>query len=245
MNGCSRAASTSWPEAPPDYVNVTTPDPAGTTATVALNVYDGTGEGIPLTARYLEGMDASATASSEGAAVCFTFAARSNALDQALVHVLLPAGARAVAAQEPLVTGPDGLMENDGWTVIGRSTPASYRPAEGARDEMSFQPGDSLLVQPDCNRGHGAWQVSPPGGLTFAYRGGAHGARSPCRHRESAASPRRRHCPAASRGARRCAGSRPAHRRERSRTARRRSSTRSRARTAPRTPAAARDHAPE
>ena len=81
MNGCSRAASTSWPEAPPDYVNVTTPDPAGTTATVALNVYDGTGEGIPLTARYLEGMDASATASSEGAAVCFTFAARSNALD--------------------------------------------------------------------------------------------------------------------------------------------------------------------
>ena len=42
-NGCSRADSTTEPEAPPESVNVATSDPAGTTAPVALNVYDGTG----------------------------------------------------------------------------------------------------------------------------------------------------------------------------------------------------------
>ena len=42
-NGCSRADSTTEPEAPPESVNVATSDPAGTTAPVALNVYHGTG----------------------------------------------------------------------------------------------------------------------------------------------------------------------------------------------------------
>jgi len=47
--------------------------------------------------------------------VFFTFKPQGNALDSAQVHIFLPDGAATAADQEPFVTGPNGLMQSNGW----------------------------------------------------------------------------------------------------------------------------------
>jgi len=125
LNACTRATSTSEPEPEPEAVTPVRDDRAAVTAPEGLRSYDGRGEGIPLTARYPDGMTAQSTASSEGAAVYFRFSPREDALANAEVHVYLPTGAATAADQEPFVTGPNGLIANNGWAVVGRSATAT------------------------------------------------------------------------------------------------------------------------
>ncbi len=42
-----------------------------------------------------------------------------------------------------------------------------YRPAEGSRYELSFEPEGVLLVQADCNRGRGTWKETLPASIEF------------------------------------------------------------------------------
>ena len=65
--------------------------------------------------------------SGEGVGVFFTFKSRGNALDDAEVHVFLPSGATSAAELEPFVTGPNGLMANNGWIQQGVEEGGSER----------------------------------------------------------------------------------------------------------------------
>jgi len=42
-----------------------------------------------------------------------------------------------------------------------------YRPTEGSRYELTFEPEGVLLVQVDCNRGRGSWKETLPAGIEF------------------------------------------------------------------------------
>ena len=82
-----------------------------------LQTYDGTQYQYPLRAQYPDTMQVDDGCAGEGCGFFFTFVPQGNALDTAEVHVFLPAGAASVADLEPMVTGPNGLIENAGWTV--------------------------------------------------------------------------------------------------------------------------------
>ncbi|HIK44430.1 MAG TPA: hypothetical protein IGR64_06020 [Leptolyngbyaceae cyanobacterium M65_K2018_010] len=105
----------------------TTQSPSATPeAKPTLLTYDGPAQKIPVKAQYPNTMEVSGTGSGEGVGVFFTFKPQANALDEAEVHVFLPAGVATAAEQEPFVTGPNGLIANNGW--VPDSTQASGSP---------------------------------------------------------------------------------------------------------------------
>jgi hypothetical protein len=103
----------------PDVSSTDEPSAAEQTARVDLLIYDETANGIPVVAQYPGSMSVMGAGSGEGVGVFFTFEPQGNALDDAEVHIFLPSGTASAAALEPLVTGPNGLMENNGWTRGG------------------------------------------------------------------------------------------------------------------------------
>jgi hypothetical protein len=113
------------PEAPETKTSVETrpeavePQTESTSATESDNVqtYDGTEYQFPLMAKYPDSMQVEDGCAGEGCGFFFTFVPQGNALDNAEVHVFLPAGAASVADLESLVTGPNGLIDNAGWIV--------------------------------------------------------------------------------------------------------------------------------
>lgn len=76
--------------------------------------------------------------SSEGSGFFFRFKPRGNALDKAEVHIFLPKGAATALDQEPFVTGPNGLLENNGWKMEGESTDTVRFPYGWVRKIISF-----------------------------------------------------------------------------------------------------------
>jgi hypothetical protein len=64
-------------------------------------------------------MEVMATGSGEGVGVFFTFKPEGNALDEAEVHIFLPSGATSTSDLMPMITGPNGLIESNGWTLNG------------------------------------------------------------------------------------------------------------------------------
>jgi peroxiredoxin family protein len=105
---CTSSPSTTEPEASESADSVETAQ--GGTLT-----YDETAGGIPVIAQYPDDMEVMAAGSGEGVGVFFTFKPQGNALDDAQVHVFLPAGVSTSADQLPFVTGPNGLMASNGW----------------------------------------------------------------------------------------------------------------------------------
>jgi len=107
------SAPSSAPEAAPDTPAAVTPESAQTN----LLTYDGPASRYPITAQYPDTMQVDGGCAGEGCGFFFTFVPQGNALDEAELHIFLPAGATTAADQEPFVTGPNGLIENAGWTV--------------------------------------------------------------------------------------------------------------------------------
>jgi len=97
-----------------------------TTRTVLL-IYDETANGIPVAANYPDTMQVMGTGSGEGVGVFFTFAPQGNALDDAQVHIFLPSGTASAAALESFITGPNGLLANNGWIQKGVEEAGSDR----------------------------------------------------------------------------------------------------------------------
>jgi hypothetical protein len=64
-------------------------------------------------------MEVVSSGSGEGIGVFFTPKLQGNALDEAQVHVFLPAGASSTDDLMPMITGPHGLIETNGWTLNG------------------------------------------------------------------------------------------------------------------------------
>jgi hypothetical protein len=104
--------------------------------TAKLQVYDE--PGMAIRTEYPDTMEVKATGSGEGSGFFFTFKPRGNALDKAEVHIFLPRGAATAAAQEPFVTGPKGLLENNGWKKGSETRGSSMFPLGWIRKTIDF-----------------------------------------------------------------------------------------------------------
>ena len=80
-----------------------------------LLTYDGPAQNIPVTAQYPDTMEVMGTGSGEGVGVFFTFKPQGNALDDAEVHVFLPANTSDTGDLMEFITGPNGLIESNSW----------------------------------------------------------------------------------------------------------------------------------
>jgi len=99
--------------------------------------------GMPIRAEYPDTMTLEGGCSGEGCGFTYNFKPRGNALDKAEVHIFLPVGAASAAAQEPFVTGPNGLLHNNGWKKEGETTDTGKFPYEWVKKVISFSdPGN-------------------------------------------------------------------------------------------------------
>lgn len=94
---------------------MTTEEAETTTAQGSLMTYNGPAENIPVTAQYPDTMEVMAAGSGEGVGVFFNFKPQGNALDDAEVHVFLPANTPSTTELMPFITGPNGFIESNGW----------------------------------------------------------------------------------------------------------------------------------
>jgi len=108
----------------------------GPKETAKLQIYDE--PGMPIRTEYPGTMEVQGTGSGEGSGFIFSFKPQGNALDKAKVHIFLPRGAATATAQEPFVTGPRGLISNNGWKNEGDTTNKSEFPYGWVRKIISF-----------------------------------------------------------------------------------------------------------
>lgn len=101
-----------------------------------LQIYDE--PGMAIRTEYPGTMEVVGTGSGEGSGFIFSFKPQENALDKAKVHIFLPRGAGTAAAQEPFVTGPQGLITNNGWEKEGDTTNKTEFPYGWVRKIISF-----------------------------------------------------------------------------------------------------------
>lgn len=113
------ATETSTPVPPPAALPPAAENQTEQTAQATLQTYDETAQGIPVKAQYPNTMTVESTGSSEGVGVFFTFKPQGNAMDEAEVHVFLPANMASTDGLMPMITGPNGLIESNGWTLTG------------------------------------------------------------------------------------------------------------------------------
>jgi hypothetical protein len=112
------------------------PQVHGQGGTPKLLVYDE--PGMAIRTEYPDTMVAHGMGSGDGSGFIFTFKPQGNALDKAKVHIFLPRGAATAATQEPFVTGPRGLLENNGWKKEGETTDIGGFPSAWVRKVISF-----------------------------------------------------------------------------------------------------------
>jgi hypothetical protein len=114
---CQSNSSTTQPGSTPEPVATAEPTPPSDTAPPTLLTYDGPATNYPITAQYPDTMQVDGGCAGEGCGFFFAFVPQGNALDDADLHIFLPAGVTTAADQQPFVTGPNGLIENAGWIV--------------------------------------------------------------------------------------------------------------------------------
>lgn len=106
-----------------------TSSPTSEPAPSSLLTYDETDQGIPVTAQYPDSIEVESQGSGEGVGVYFTFEPQGSALDDAAIQVFLPSSAASTDALMPMITGDNGLIANNGWTLEGsRADTASEFP---------------------------------------------------------------------------------------------------------------------
>jgi hypothetical protein len=103
---------------------------------VKLKTYDD--PSFAIRTQYPDTMVVEGMGSGEGSGFFFRFKPRGNALDKAEVHIFLPRGAATAADQEPFVTGPKGLVENNGWQKEDETTDTVKFPSEWVKKVISF-----------------------------------------------------------------------------------------------------------
>lgn len=117
----------------------------GTEGTAKLQTYDE--PGMAIRTEYPDTMKVQGMDSGEGSGFIFTFKPRGNALDQAEVHIFLPRGAATATDQEPFVTGPKGLLANNGWKNEGETADTGKFPYVWVKKVISFaDPGNKDMV---------------------------------------------------------------------------------------------------
>jgi hypothetical protein len=113
--------------------------------TPRLHTYDE--PSMAIRTEYPDTMKVEGTGSGEGSGFFFSFKPRGNALDKAEIHIFLPRGAATAADQEPFVTGPKGLLENNGWKKESETTDTGKFPYAWVKKVISFaDPGNKGMV---------------------------------------------------------------------------------------------------
>jgi hypothetical protein len=113
--------------------------------TANLQIYDE--PSMAIRTEYPGTMEVVSTGSSEGSGFIFSFKPQGNALDKAKVHIFLPRGVSTAAAQEPFVTGPQGLLASNGWKKEGETPDAGKFPSVWVKKVISFaDPGHQGMV---------------------------------------------------------------------------------------------------
>lgn len=102
-------------------VSTTTPSSNGILAQANVVTYDD--PVMAIATKYPGNMTVDANCSGEGCGYFFKFKPQSNALDQAEVHLFLQRGATTAGEVEKYVTGPNGLLADNGWMVVKGATP--------------------------------------------------------------------------------------------------------------------------
>ena len=105
-------------EAPATAPEESAPVPEQPIESVPL-IYNGPEIGIPVIAQYPDTMTVMESGSSEGVGVFFRFDAQGTALDEAEVNVFLPANTPSTTELMTQITGDNGLIANNGWTLAG------------------------------------------------------------------------------------------------------------------------------
>lgn len=113
------ANQTSPPTQPQAAAPPAAESPPSQTAPASLQTYDETAQDIPVKAQYPNTMTVESMGSGEGLGVFFTFKPQGNAMDEAKVHVFLPANMASTDGLMPIITGPNGLIKSNGWTLNG------------------------------------------------------------------------------------------------------------------------------
>ena len=88
--------------------------------------------------KYPDTMKVEAAGSGEGSGFNFKYKPHGKALDQAEVHIFLPRGVATAAAQEPFVTGKNGLLANNGWKKEGETGAGGDFPYGWVKKVLSF-----------------------------------------------------------------------------------------------------------
>lgn len=142
---CTPDSSTPQPDATSESTTEAVPDPpvvvdSGVDATTDENLqtYDGAAFNFPVTAQYPDTMQGDGGCSGEGCGFTFSFVPQGNAMDDAEIHIFLPAGTTTAAEHEIFVKGPNGLLENAGWTVDSTQEGAEDFPYPWVMEVIDF-----------------------------------------------------------------------------------------------------------
>jgi hypothetical protein len=110
-----------------------------------LQNYDETAKGIPVKTQYPDTLEVSSMGSGEGVGVFFKFKPQSNALDESEVHFFLPKGAKTATEVKTYVKGSNGLMVNNGWTLVEDSNPPQELMYPWVKEIITFATDQEMM----------------------------------------------------------------------------------------------------
>jgi len=112
-----------------------------------LQTYDGPQYNFPIRTQYPNTMEVDGGCGGEGCGFSFTFLPQTTGLDDAEVHIFLPRGAKSAAEQAVFVTGPNGLIENNGWAIAELGKTTQHIPSDWVKTVISFTTDDDEAGQ--------------------------------------------------------------------------------------------------
>ena len=113
----------------------------------ASKTYNGPEYNFPIKTQYPNTMQVDGGCAGEGCGFSFTFLPQNNDLDNAEVHIFIPRGTKTAAEQAVLITGPNGLIENNNWAIVSLGTTTQYLPADWVKTVIDFAADDGETGQ--------------------------------------------------------------------------------------------------
>ena len=97
--------------------------------------------GVPLVTYYPPAMTTSEACDQDGCFVSFTY----DDLGAAL-FILIPSGAEVASQTEPYITGEEGLLAGNGWSVTGEHTHENALRFPWAKKLITFQSNETSTI---------------------------------------------------------------------------------------------------
>ena len=114
-----------------------------TIAQTTTQIYNGPQYNFPIKTQYPNTMQVDGGCAGEGCCFSFTFLPKNSDLDNAEVHIYIPRGTKTAAEQDVFVTGPNGLMENNAWTINPDDTATERFPYDWVKKVINFSTDDA------------------------------------------------------------------------------------------------------